>query len=158
MCAVHLPDISNISDEVDVDAVQAVAAQEAAQAAEMQRQADDMARRLRIQAEKEALLSPELAADSDIPCVTLMFRLPDGTRLSRRFGLQQRLQELYYFCDSKVRSVGGNGLAGQMLIWIIFSMRSATFVRYGQVVCCCNAQHQCPWNILVIQHIASAVT
>lgn len=82
--------------------VQALAAEDAAQAAESCRQADEAARRLRIQAEKEALLLPELPADTEAPYVTLLFRLPDGTRLSRRFGLQQHLHELYDFCDSKV--------------------------------------------------------
>jgi predicted neuraminidase len=82
---------------------QALAAEEAAAAAEQQHRAEEAARRLQIQAEKEALLLPELPADSQQPHASLMFRLPDGERLCRRFGLEQRVQELYDFVDSKVR-------------------------------------------------------
>eukprot|EP00775_Hariotina_reticulata_P010375 gene10375-10533_t len=87
-------------------AAEALVAEEAAAAAEQQHQAEEAARRLQIQAEKEALLLPELPADSQQPHVSLMFRLPDGARMSRRFGLQQRVQELYDFVDSK----GAGGL------------------------------------------------
>jgi hypothetical protein len=82
--------------------LQALAAEQAAAEAEARRQAEDTAHRLQIQAEKAALVAPEPAADSDVPHLTLLFRLPDGSRLSRRFGLQQQLQELYDFVDSKV--------------------------------------------------------
>uniref|UniRef100_A0A383WIE9 UBX domain-containing protein n=1 Tax=Tetradesmus obliquus TaxID=3088 RepID=A0A383WIE9_TETOB len=88
------------------EAAQALAAEQAAAEAEARRQAEDAAHRLQIQAQKAALVAPELAADSDVPHLTLLFRLPDGSRLSRRFGLQQHLQELYDFVDSK----GAGGL------------------------------------------------
>lgn len=87
-------------------AFQALAAEQAAAESEARRQAEDAAHRLQIQAQKAALVAPELAADSDVPHLTLLFRLPDGSRLSRRFGLQQHLQELYDFVDSKVRVLG----------------------------------------------------
>lgn len=83
--------------------MQALEAEAAAQIAAAQQQAEEAARRLQVQAEKAALLLPELAADSEEPHVALLFRLPDGGRLSRRFHLHQRVQELYDFCDSKVR-------------------------------------------------------
>ncbi|KAF6262501.1 ubiquitin fusion degradation protein UFD1-domain-containing protein [Scenedesmus sp. NREL 46B-D3] len=87
-------------------AAQALAAEQAAAEVEAQRQAHDAAHRLQLQAEKAALVVPELPADSDVPQLTLLFRLPDGNRLSRRFGLQQQLQQLYDFVDSK----GAGGL------------------------------------------------
>lgn len=73
----------------------------AAEQAEQQRAADAAARRLALQAEKAALLAPEPAA-ADAAVASLVFRLPDGERLARRFGLGQRVQELHDFVDSKV--------------------------------------------------------
>lgn len=83
--------------------LQALVAEEAAAAAEQQRAADEAARRLQLQAEKAALVGPELPADSALPHASLVFRLPDGSRLSRRFGLDAAVQQLYDFLDSKVR-------------------------------------------------------
>lgn len=80
---------------------QALAAEQAAAEAEARRQADETARRLQIQAEKAALVAAEAPAEQ--PHLTLLFRLPDGSRLSRRFRTEQRLKELYDFVDSKVR-------------------------------------------------------
>jgi hypothetical protein len=45
-------------------------------------------------------VAPEV--DSGAPHASLLFRLPDGARLSRRFGLAQRVAELYDFMDSQV--------------------------------------------------------
>jgi hypothetical protein len=81
---------------------QALAAEEAAAAAEQQRLADETARRLQIKAEKSARVAPEVAADSAEPHASLLFRLPDGTKLSRRFRLVQTVQELFDFLDSEV--------------------------------------------------------
>lgn len=81
---------------------QALAAAEAAAATEQQRLAGETARRLQIQAAKSALVSPEVAADSPEPHTTLLFRLPDGTKFSRRFRLVQAVQELFDYLDSEV--------------------------------------------------------
>jgi hypothetical protein len=93
---------------------QALAAEEAAAAAEQQRLADETARRLQIQAAKSALVSPEVAPDSPEPHTTLLFRLPDGTKFSRRFRLVQTVQELFDYLDSEV---GGEGGMGADRVW-----------------------------------------
>lgn len=85
-----------------VHCLQALAAEEAAAAAEQQRLADETARRLQIKAEKSAVLAPEVQADSPEPHTSLLFRLPDGTKLSRRFRLVQTVQELFDYLDSEV--------------------------------------------------------
>eukprot|EP00878_Enallax_costatus_P036050 GHUV01040340.1.p1 GENE.GHUV01040340.1~~GHUV01040340.1.p1 ORF type:complete len:169 (+),score=61.35 GHUV01040340.1:456-962(+) len=95
-----------LKEETERAAAEALEAEAAVQAAAAQQQAEEAARRLQIQAEKAALVSPELPADSQEPHVTLLFRLPDGARLSRRFHLHQHVQEMYDFCDSK----GAGGL------------------------------------------------
>lgn len=82
--------------------LQALAAEEAAAAAEQQRLADETARRLQVKAEKSARVAPEVAAGSAEPHASLLFRLPDGTKLSRRFRLLQTVQELFDFLDSEV--------------------------------------------------------
>ncbi|KAF8073054.1 ufd1 [Scenedesmus sp. PABB004] len=87
-------------------AAQALAAEEAAAAAAAERVAAEQARRLAVRAEKAALVAPEPPAGGGQPAATLLFRLPDGARLSRRFLLEQRLQELYDFVDSE----GAGGL------------------------------------------------
>jgi len=87
-------------------ALQALAAEEAAAAAEQQRQADESARRLQVRAAKAALVSPEVPVDSSEPHTSLLFRLPDGSKLSRRFRLQQQVQELFHFLDSEVGGWG----------------------------------------------------
>lgn len=85
---------------------QALAAEEAAVEAEQQRAAEEAARRLQLQADKAALVAPEVAADSAEPHVSLLFRLPDGARLARRFRLVQQVVELFDFLDSQ----GAGGL------------------------------------------------
>jgi ubiquitin fusion degradation protein 1 len=79
---------------------QTLAVEQAAQAAEQQRLADETALRLAIQAEKAALVAAEVDAGSAEPHAALLFRLPDGSRLSRRFKLAQQVNELFYFLDS----------------------------------------------------------
>jgi hypothetical protein len=64
---------------------------------------------LQIRAAKASLLSPEVPADSPEPHTSLLFRLPDGSKLSRRFGLDQRVQELFDYLDSEVSPGGGGG-------------------------------------------------
>lgn len=86
--------------------MQALAAEEAAAAAEQQRLADGAARRLQVKAAKSALLAPEVPPDSPEPHTSLLFRLPDGTKLSRRFKLDQAVQELFDYLDSEVGGAG----------------------------------------------------
>lgn len=93
-------------EQAERQAAEVMAAEEAAAAAEQQRLADEAARRLQIKAAKSALLSPEVPSDSPEPHTSLLFRLPDGTKLSRRFRLDQAVQELFDYLDSE----GAGGL------------------------------------------------
>jgi hypothetical protein len=117
-------------------ALQALAVEQAAAEAEARRQAEDTAHRLQLQAEKAALVAPELPADSDVPHLTLLFRLPDGSRLSRRFGLQQQLQQLYDYVDSKVGALKLRVTAADTVACQIASV--AQFCRVSSV--CCSAR------------------
>jgi hypothetical protein len=90
--------------------VQALAAAEAARRAAEAQAAEEAARRLRIQADKAAAVPQEVEASSSEPHVVVLVRLPDGERLMRRCRLNEPLQVLYDFIDSKVR--GGKVLGG----------------------------------------------
>lgn len=90
--------------------MQALAAEEAAAAEEQRRAADEAARRLAIRADKAALVAPEPAAeDVSSPHSRLLFRLPDGSKLDRRFRLEQQVQELFDYLDSEVSCEGDFG-------------------------------------------------
>ncbi len=67
--------------------------------------AAEAARRMRIMSDKAASLPPEPHPDDPRPKCTCLFRLPDGTRPTRRFLLEDRLQSMFDFVDS----VGGGG-------------------------------------------------
>lgn len=100
--------------------LQALAAEEAAAAVEQQRLADEAARRLQIKAEKAALVAPEVSPDSPEPHTSLLFRLPDGSKLGRRFRLGQRVQEMFDFLDSEVgewQGIGGREGQGKERAW-----------------------------------------
>jgi ubiquitin fusion degradation protein 1 len=64
--------------------------------------------------------------------VHCLFRLPDGGRLSRRFGLEQLVQSLYGFVDSR----GGGGLwPGQFHLVLQFPRRVLPAARDGAASC-----------------------
>jgi hypothetical protein len=86
--------------------LQALAAADAARRAAETQAAEDAAQRIRIQAEKAAQVPEEVAAGSPDPYATCMFRLPDGSRLLRRCRLEESVQVLFDFVDSK----GGGGM------------------------------------------------
>jgi FAS-associated factor 2 len=51
--------------------------------------------------EKEAALGPEPPADCTEPVTTCLIRLPDGSRISRRFLVSSPLEDLFTFVDAK---------------------------------------------------------
>lgn len=57
--------------------------------------------------EKEALLPPEPSGHVQEPVVSCLFRMPDGTRASRKFLQSQPAQLLFDFADAR----GAGGLA-----------------------------------------------
>lgn len=56
--------------------------------------------------DKEAALAPEPPPDSSEPITTCQIRLPDGSRISRRFTQSAPLEDLFAFVDAK----GAGGL------------------------------------------------
>lgn len=63
--------------------------------------------------EKKALLPPEPSGNAE-PVVTCLFRMPDGTRASRRFLQNQNAQVLFHFADS--RGAGGLSFGSYQLV------------------------------------------
>lgn len=70
--------------------------------------------RQRLQLEKEALLPPEPSGNTEQPTVSCLFRMPDGTRASRRFFQSQPAQLLFDFADAK--GAGGLPFGGYQLV------------------------------------------
>ena len=64
--------------------------------------------------EKEALLPPEPSGNSQEPIVTCLFRMPDGTRASRKFLKSQPAQLLFDFADA--RGAGGLPFGSYQLV------------------------------------------
>ena len=64
--------------------------------------------------EKEALLPPEPSGNTEQPTVSCLFRMPDGTRASRRFFQSQPAQLLFDFADAK--GAGGLPFGGYQLV------------------------------------------
>ena len=65
--------------------------------------------------EKEALLPPEPSGnEGGQPVVSCLFRMPDGTRASRRFLQSQPAQLLFDFADA--RGAGGLPFGGYQLV------------------------------------------
>lgn len=83
--------------------LQALAAAEQARVEAEQAEAEEAAQRIRIRSEKEAGLPDEVPVGSTEPHVTCMFRLPDGSRVARRFRMTDPVQLLFDVVDSKVR-------------------------------------------------------
>jgi UBX domain len=83
--------------------LQAAATQEAAARARAEREAEETARRLALRAAAAERVAPEPPTNAPGGAATLVFRLPDGARISRRFALCQTVTELRDFVDSEVR-------------------------------------------------------
>lgn len=64
--------------------------------------------------EKEALLPPEPPGNAEQPTISCLFRMPDGTRASRRFLQSQPAQLLFDFADA--RGAGGLPFGGYQLV------------------------------------------
>lgn len=86
-------------------AEQAIAAVREKEEQEKEAAARDAVLRERIRAEKDAGLPPEPSPGDD-DLVNVMFRMPDGSRFSRRFRVSDRVPLLFDFVDSK----GAGGL------------------------------------------------
>ena len=64
--------------------------------------------------EKEAGLPPEPTGNAEGPTVTCLFRMPDGTRASRKFLQSQAASLLFDFADA--RGAGGLLFGGYHLV------------------------------------------
>ena len=64
--------------------------------------------------EKEASLPPEPSGNTEQPTVSCLFRMPDGTRASRRFLQTQPASLLFDFADA--RGAGGLPFGGYHLV------------------------------------------
>ncbi len=64
--------------------------------------------------EKEALLPPEPSGNAEQPIVSCLFRMPDGTRASRKFFQSQPARLLFDFADA--RGAGGLPFGGYQLV------------------------------------------
>eukprot|EP00877_Chromochloris_zofingiensis_P011828 jgi/Chrzof1/689/Cz01g24350.t1 len=98
--------LRQLEEEREQLAAEALAAAEQARVEAEQAEAEEAAQRIRIRSEKEAGLPDEVPVGSTEPHVTCMFRLPDGSRVARRFRMTDPVQLLFDVVDSK----GAGGL------------------------------------------------
>ncbi|KAK9824172.1 hypothetical protein WJX72_008287 [[Myrmecia] bisecta] len=96
----------------ELRAAEAAAARKAREAEELEQEL--RAEQQRLRAEKEALLPPEPSTSSPEPTTMCLVRLPDGSRLSRRFLQAEPLQTVFDFVDA--RGGGGAPIGGYRLV------------------------------------------
>uniref|UniRef100_A0A0C9QM09 TSA: Wollemia nobilis Ref_Wollemi_Transcript_25401_2356 transcribed RNA sequence n=1 Tax=Wollemia nobilis TaxID=56998 RepID=A0A0C9QM09_9CONI len=127
----YLASLQADREKAEAQRLEEEAAREAA-AAEEKRQQEEELRRLQEEEEserqlaaKKAALPPEPLTD-DENAVTLLVRMPDGTRRGRRFLKSDRLQSLFDFID-----VGGGVKPGTYRLVRQYPRRAFTDVEQG---------------------------
>lgn len=125
---------------------------EAMQDANLREQAH--ADRERIRQEKEALLPPEPTDNAEQPTVSCLFRMPDGTRASRRFLQSQPAQLLFDYADAK--GAGGLPFGGYQLV-MQFPRRVVDFALV-QSKSILEAGLSSPQEVLLLERIATNQT
>ncbi len=102
--------------------------------------------------EKEASLPPEPSGNAEQQTVSCLFRMPDGTRASRRFLQSQPAHLLFDFADA--RGAGGLPVGGYQLVMQfprrvvdMAAVQSQTIVEAGLAA---------PQEVLLLERIAAA--
>ena len=104
--------------------------------------------------EKEALLPPEPTDNAEQPTVSCLFRMPDGTRASRRFLQSQPAQSLFDYADAK--GAGGLPFGGYQLV-MQFPRRVVDFALV-QSKSILEAGLSSPQEVLLLERIATNQT